>query len=171
MSGITIRPEQAADIRAVFAVHRAAFGQPDEAELVDRLRVSARPQVSLVAVAADGAIVGHIFFSPVTIEGAPDDWLAMGLAPVGVLPARQNAGIGDALCRAGLDACRALGAQAAVVLGHPPYYPRFGFAPAGRFGLHSEYDAGDAFMALELTPGALADLRGLVRYAPAFANL
>jgi putative acetyltransferase len=128
--------------------------------------------VSLVAL-CDGALVGHIFFSPVTIAAAPVELVPMGLAPVGVLPAYQRAGIGGALVRAGLAACRALGARAVVVLGHPSYYPRFGFVPARRFGLHCEYvpPDDDAFMARELQPGALAGVTGVVRYAPAFANL
>lgn len=172
MRDLTIRAESENDVPRVAAVHRAAFGQPDEANFVDRLRATARPQVSLVALRG-GALVGHIFFSPVAIEAAPADLCPMGLAPVGVLPAHQNAGVGDALVRAGLEACRALGAQAVVVLGHPAYYPRFGFLPARRFGLHCEYVApdDDAFMALEILQGALAGVTGLVRYAPAFANL
>lgn len=172
MRELTIRAESAHDVAEVTAVHRAAFGQPGEADLVDRLRATARPQVSLVALRG-GALVGHIFFSPVVIEAAPADLCPMGLAPVGVLPAHQHAGVGGALVRAGIEACRALGAQAVVVLGHPPYYPRFGFVPARRFGLHCEYVAPEdgAFMALEIVPGALAGVGGLVRYAPAFANL
>jgi putative acetyltransferase len=168
---LRIRVETAQDTAAVWAVERAAFDRPDEADLVGRLRASARPHVSLVA-AMDQRIVGHIFFSPVTIAGAPPDLLSMGLAPLAVEPERQRTGIGSALVRAGLDACRALGARAVVVLGHAQYYPRFGFAPAVRFGLRSEYEVPDeAFMALELVPGALSGVRGLVRYAPAFAEL
>lgn len=169
MSRAVIRAEEAGDTAAVAAVHRAAFGRPHEAQLVDRLRATADPQVSLVALSG-GAVVGHIFFSPVTIAAAAADLVPMGLAPMAVLPAWQRVGIGGALVRAGLDACRALGAHAVVVLGHPPYYPRFGFAPAVRFGLRSEYPAAaEAFMALELVPGALTGATGLVRYAPAFA--
>jgi putative acetyltransferase len=165
-----IRVETAQDVAAVAAVERAAFGRSEEAELVDRLRTSGSPYVSLVADAGD-AVVGHIFFSPVTIATAPPDLLPMGLAPMAVLPERQRSGIGGALIRAGLDSCRALGARAVVVLGHPAYYPRFGFVPAVRFGLRCEYDAPEeAFMALELMPGALRGVRGLVRFAPAFGE-
>jgi len=168
---VIVRAEAAGDGGAVAAVNRAAFERPDETELVDRLRREAAPQVSLVGE-ADGEIVGHIFFSPVTIEQAPGDALWMGLAPMAVQPQRQRRGIGGTLVRAGLGACRALGAAGVVVLGHPRYYPRFGFAPAARFGLRCEYDVpDDTFMATELVPGALSRVAGLVRYGRAFADL
>ena len=89
-----------------------------------------------------------------------------------VLPAHQRTGVGTALVRAGLDAARAAGATAVVVLGHPTYYPRFGFAPASRVGLRCVYDASDdAFMAIELVAGGFGGRRGLVRYAPEFDAL
>lgn len=166
-----IRAETGADRAAVYDVNRLAFGQPDEAELVDRLRAAGRAIVSLVAV-SDGTVVGHILFSPVTVEdgGAAPHWL--GLAPMAVRPARQRSGIGAALVRAGLGAARAAGATAVVVLGHPQYYPRFGFTPASRAGLRCVYDAPDeAFMAIELVAGGLAGRRGLVRYAPELDGL
>jgi putative acetyltransferase len=168
---IAIRPERPEDVAAVSMVERAAFDRTEEADLVDRLRASVRPHVSLVAeVAAE--IVGHIFFSPVTIAAASSQLKPMGLAPMAVMPARQRAGIGGALIRAGLGACRELGAGAVVVLGHAEYYPRFGFVPAVRFGLRCEYPVPDeAFMALELVPGALRGVTGLVRYAPEFAGV
>ena len=169
---IAIRAEVDADRAAVHAVNLAAFGQPAEADLVDRLRAAGRATVSLVATAG-GEVVGHILFSPVTVEPAPSpppSWL--GLAPMAVRPERQRDGIGSALVRAGLAAAGAGGATAVVVLGHPDYYPRFGFAPASRVGLRCIYDSPDeAFMALELTPGGLAGHRGLVRYAPEFDAL
>jgi putative acetyltransferase len=166
---IAIRAEKPADVAAVYAVERAAFGRAAEAELVDRLRAAAQPHISLVA-ARDADIVGHIFFSPVSIATAPFALQPMGLAPMAVQPDWQRRGIGGALIRAGLDACRALGSGAVVVLGHPEYYPRFGFAPAVRWGLRCEYDApDDAFMVLELVPGALDGVSGLVRYASEFA--
>jgi putative acetyltransferase len=165
-----VRAEVPSDHAQVAQVHRLAFGRPAEAALVDRLRAAGRAVVSLVADEAGAGVVGHILFSPVTLDaadGPPPRWL--GLAPLAVLPERQRAGIGAALVRAGLAAAGRLGATAVVVLGHPVYYPRFGFAPASRFGLRCVYDAPDeAFMALELVPGACAGRRGLVRYAPEF---
>jgi putative acetyltransferase len=165
-----IRPEQARDQAGVRAVTVAAFGTPAEADLVEALRARARPLVSLVAEEA-GAIVGHILFSPVTLPGHPTLAL-MGLAPMAVAPARQRAGIGSALVRVGLEACRQLPADAVVVLGHPEYYPRFGFASGVRSGLACEYDVpAEAFMVLELRPGALRGATGTVQYHAAFASL
>lgn len=163
-----IRPEAAGDRPAIASLTTLAFGRPAEARLVDALRAAGRATVSLVAEADDREVIGHILFSPVRLEPAPEAmpcWL--GLAPMAVLPARQRAGIGSALVRAGLDAARAAGATAVVVLGHPAYYPRFGFAPASRVGLRCVYDAPDeAFMAVALVAGGFGGHRGLVRYAP-----
>jgi putative acetyltransferase len=165
-----IRREQAADIGAIRVVNRAAFETAAEADLVDALREQAEPTVSLVADDA-GSIVGHIFFSPVTLLGHAELRI-MGLAPMAVLPAVERHGIGSALVRAGLEQCARLGAGAVIVLGHPRYYPRFGFMPASRFGISSEYDVPDeVFMAFELEPGALRERSGTIRYHAAFANV
>ena len=168
--GVSIRPEIPEDRDAVFRVNAAAFGADAEARLVNRLRVEADPFISLVAE-MDGKIVGHICFSPVTLAGHPEAEI-MGLAPMAVLPEHQRQGIGTLLVRAGLDHCRVAGASAVIVLGHPGYYPRFGFVPASRFGITSEYDAPDeAFMALELVPDSLTGSAGTARYHSAFGNL
>ncbi len=168
---IVVRPEAAADIDAIDAVVRAAFGQPDEAELVAALRRAGDATVSLVAT-QDDAIIGHVLYSPIRLAAAPPRVRILGLAPMAVRPDRQRAGVGTRLGQAGLAACASSGATALVVLGHADYYPRFGFIPASQFGLRSVYDApNEAFMALELTPGALAGVSGVVEYAPAFAAL
>jgi putative acetyltransferase len=167
---VLIRPEEERDRAAVRAVNVAAFGSSTEADLVDALRARARPLVSLVAEDG-GAVVGHILFSPVTLPGRPDLDL-MGLAPMAVAPARQRQGIGSALVRAGLERCRQSRVGTVVVLGHPAYYPRFGFVPASRFGIGCEADAPDeAFMAIELSPGCLRGASGKVRYHAAFAGI
>lgn len=167
----TIRSEQPADTSRVEALLEAAFETPAEAALVEVLRRTTSPLVSLVAENRDGLVVGHILFSPVEIEGRPG--LAMGLAPLAVQPGLQGRGVGSALVKAGLERCRALGVVAVVVLGHPVYYPRFGFTAASKWGLRSEYDVPDeVFMAIELVPGALAgEVPAKVRYAPPFSEV
>lgn len=164
---LRIRPEQPEDRAAVRRVNEAAFGQPDEADLVDAIREAAAPLVSLVAV-SDSDVIGHILFSPVTLT-PPSDLSAMGLAPMAVLPKHQHRGVGTALVEAGLSACTALDVDAVFVLGHPTYYPRFGFVPASLHGFRCTYPAPDeAFMVRALYPERLADLSGTVHYHPAF---
>jgi putative acetyltransferase len=167
---MAIRPEQAADVDTIATVNRAAFETSAEANLVDALRAQAEAIVSLVAEES-GAIAGHILFSPVTLSGHTDVKI-MGLAPMAVLPAMQRRGIGSALVRAGLERCKDLGYGAVVVLGHPDYYPRFGFVPASRFGIGCEYDVpDDVFLAIELEPGSLIEKSGTIRYHAAFATV
>ena len=166
----TVRPEHPDDRASVREVNERAFGRASEADLLEVLRRSADPYVSLVAE-EDDRVVGHIFFSPVDIE-SDRLGLVMGLAPMAVIPERQREGIGSSLVRAGLTAVGRLGAEAVVVLGHPEYYPRFGFTPAATFGLRSEYNVPDeVFMALEIRPGALEDVSGIVKYDPAFSQV
>jgi len=165
---IQIRPERPEDAAAIEDVNRRAFGRPEEAALVAKLRATGKIALSLVAEAEDEAI-GHILFSPMTIEGDGKSWPAVGLGPMAVIPSRQRQGVGGRLIRAGLDACRELGHSRALVLGHPEYYPRFGFRPASRFGVACEYDVPDpAFMALALLPGAFDGVSGAAKYAPEF---
>jgi putative acetyltransferase len=163
-----IRPERAADADAVRAVTMAAFGRPDEARIVDRLREHARVYIGLVAT--DGAaVVGHILFTSVTLRCDGTRHTVMALAPMSVLPARQRRGVGSALVRAGLAACRDAGHEVVIVVGHPAYYPRFGFVRARPLGLTSEPPFPDeAFMAAELTRGALRGRRGVVVYGEEF---
>jgi putative acetyltransferase len=168
---IVIRPEKTEDIAAIRNVNEQAFGRPAEADLVDALRRNGKATLSLVAE-DDGQVVGHILFSPVTIESGDARLVGVGLAPMAVLPESQNRGIGSLLVRHGLEACRQSGHQFAIVLGHPEYYPRFGFVPASRFGVKCEYDVRDeAFMALELTEGALRGSAGVAKYQPEFNEL
>ncbi|MFI4915472.1 MAG: GNAT family N-acetyltransferase [Phycisphaerales bacterium JB060] len=163
---VTIRAERAEDVDAIDRVLRAAFPTADEAELVRQLRTDGDLRVSLVAE-LDGAVVGCVAISPVTIDGESCE--GVGLAPVAVLPSHQGRGIGATLVAAALAAC--WGAAFCVVLGEPAYYRRFGFRRAAKFGLSSIYNAGDAFMALALPHGALPEGGGVVRYARAFDAL
>ena len=167
---LLIRSEGKADRAAVRAINTEAFEGPAEAGLVDALREQANPAVSLVAE-HDGGIVGHIMFSPVMLVGEPELNI-MGLAPMAVVPTYQRLGIGSALVRAGLEKCARLGFGAVVVLGHPTYYPRFGFIPSTRWNIRCEYEAPpEAFMAIELEAGYLDGKAGTIRYHPAFADV
>jgi putative acetyltransferase len=167
---ISIRNETGPDVAAVASVNRAAFGRPEEAALVDAIR-GAPGAVSLVAV--DGnTVVGHILFTPVTIEQMDAGMRAAGLAPMAVAPERQRQGIGSRLVVSGLDACRAAGYDLVVVLGHPEFYPKFGFVTAASAGLRCEYDVpSEAFMVAELRRGSLARAGGLVQYLPEFSEV
>jgi len=165
---MTIRLEKPEDIPAIRIVNERAFGRPAEADLVDALRRNGKASISLVAV-DDGSIVGHIYFSPVTIQSKGTELMGAGLAPLAVIPERQNQRIGSMLVEQGLRLCREDGHPYVVVLGHPNYYPRFGFVPAGRFGIKSEYDVADeVFMVMELREGALRGCAGVVKYQPEF---
>lgn len=161
-----VRPEAEADRDAVYRVNREAFGQDDEPRLVDQLRDGGYVRLSLVAEVA-GRVVGHVLFSDMSILTDAGPVAALALAPVAVLPGFQNQGVGSALLRRGLDLCRERGHRIVIVLGHPHFYPRFGFRPDLAAKLDSPFPR-DSFMALELEPGALAGVRGRVRYAPPF---
>ncbi|HLG17930.1 MAG TPA: N-acetyltransferase [Blastocatellia bacterium] len=163
-----VRHENAGDAAGIRRVNEMAFDTVVEAKLVDKLRERGMVTFSLVAIDVE-QIVGHILFSPVTIESGGRQFPALGLGPMAVLPEFQNRGIGSRLVITGLDECRQAGHESVVVVGHPEYYPRFGFIPASRFGLRCEYDVPDeVFMALELHEGALSERAGLVRYQPEF---
>ncbi|MDI1482725.1 N-acetyltransferase [Polyangium sp. y55x31] len=168
MSSLLVRPEVPTDIAAVRHVNECAFGRPGEASLVDALRRAEAVTLSLVAE-QDGCVVGHVLFSPVVIDREDGREVAQGLAPMAVLPAWHRKGIGSTLVREGLERLREAGHGAVVVLGHPAYYPRFGFEPAARFGLRWEVPGHDeAFMALSLREGFLGTRPGVVRYRPEF---
>src|SRR5262245_11742413 len=165
-----VRSEAEADRAAVRAVNEAAFGADLEADIVEVLRGRDRQLISLVADVG-GEVVGHILFSPVSLTGHPH-LKVMGLGPMAVLPHRQRKGIGSALVSEGLASCKRLGYHAVVVIGHAEYYPRFGFVPATRYALRSEYDVPEeVFMVIELEAGALRGAWGLIRYDGAFGTL
>jgi putative acetyltransferase len=164
-----IRPETEADRSAIRAVNEAAFKTSIEADIIEALRARPTEVLSLVAD-SDDAAVGHILFSQVTLADHPKLKL-FGLGPMAVVPRFQRSGVGSALVREGLAQCRQRGVDAVVVLGHPEYYPRFGFVPASRHAIRSEYDVPEnVFMIVELKPRALDGVSGLVRYDEAFGS-
>lgn len=165
---LLIRPETAADIPAIRQVNQLAFGSEGEANLVDALRDGGYARVSLVAETL-GQVVGHVLFSRLPIATATGTVEALALAPLAVLPEWQNQAIGSRLTRRGLEECRRQGHTIVVVLGHPHYYPRFGFSSELALPLESPY-AGESFMALELVAGALAGVAGQVEYPPPFGG-
>ena len=162
---VTIRAATPADHSAIRAVVRAAFAESrsDEAAIIEGVRAEGADLVERVAEDG-GEIIGHILFSRMSCN--PDAFM-VGLGPLAVRPDRQGEGIGMALSRDGLDACRALGAQGAVVLGHPTYYPRFGFSAEAARTLGSPFSGRPAFMALAFVPGALETSRDIA-YPAAF---
>jgi putative acetyltransferase len=163
---VSIRPESPADLDVIRAVNRIAFDSDEEPMLVDGLRDGGHVLVSFVAE-VDQEVVGHILFTALPIETVDGTIHAAALAPLAVQPEYQNQGIGSALVMAGLGRCRELALDAVVVLGHPNYYPRFGFSAELAENLRAPFE-GEAFMALDLRPGILDGCDGMVRYAPPF---
>ena len=165
-----IRDEEEGDEAAIRRVLDAAFGTPIESGLVDALRAGCRDRVSLVAVDEDEAVVGHVLFTPVVIEGEHGAIEGYGLAPMAVHPSVQRSGIGSALVRAGLERLDRSGCPFVVLVGHPEYYPRFGFVPAFAHGVRCQWDGvpDDAFMIRPGDPSGESHLAGLARYRPEF---
>ena len=168
---VAIFQERPEDANAIRFVLEEAFGQSIEADLVDALRRRGALTLSLVAV-RENEVVGHIIFSPVTVESAGSSFNAIGLGPMAVLPPYQGKGIGSQLVRIGFEQCRQAGHEIVVVLGHPDFYARFGFVPTRYRGIHCEFDVpDDVFMVMELRQGALAGRGGLVKYQPEFKSV
>ena len=166
---ITVRAESPGDARYVRTINEEAFGQPMEADLVERLRTTCRERLSLVADDA-GAVVGHILFTPVLIKSGERSVAGMGLAPMAVLPGRHREGIGSTLVRRGIEILRERGCPFIVVVGHPEYYPRFGFERASGHGLESQWQGipDEAFMVLVLDSRAMTGVRGMAKYRDEF---
>jgi putative acetyltransferase len=164
-----IRVERPEDVVGIHRVNELAFARLEEADVVDRLRQARIPFLSLVAEDG-GAIVGHVLFTPAIVEREGLRVAGMGLAPLAVVPGRQRQGIGTLLVERGLGLLREDGCPFVIVLGHPEYYPRFGFERASRHGLTCQWkDVPDeAFMVLVFDPNALRDVSGVARYRDEF---
>ena len=165
---VLIRLERASDRDAICGVSQAAFGGDAEARLVDKLREGGFVCISLVAE-IDGQVVGYIVFSRISINTAFGKMDAIALAPMAVLPDYQRQRIGSKLLSVGLVAGRAEGHGIAMVLGHPKFYRRFGFSSNLALSVKSPFGGGEAWMALELIPGALEDIEGRIEYSSPFS--
>jgi putative acetyltransferase len=167
---VEIRRERPEDIPAIRNVNDRAFGQPNEGAVVDQLRETCEGFLSFVAV-VEGQVVGHILFTPAILEvDGGGEILGKGLAPVAVLPELQRQGIGIELSNAGLAAIRQTPCPFVIVLGHPEYYPRFGFERASQHGIRTQYEGvpDEAFMILVLDEAALHGKSGVARYRSEF---
>jgi len=165
-----IRETTPSDLADILQVERAAFGQDEEANLVKALLsdVSAKPTYSLLAFENDQP-VGHILFTAGGLQTTEKNLSISLLAPLAVIPDFQKQGIGGMLIQSGLKHLRKMGVELVFVLGHPTYYPRYGFTPAGVQGLEAPFliseENENAWMVQELKPGVLANVSGKVRCA------
>lgn len=192
---ICLRVEKPEDTPAIRGINRAAFERDSEARLVDTLRAANAVTLSAVAVLdatrlgpedagqtaqstmsgdniVGGEVVGHVLFTPAVVAAESGDMALLALGPVAVLPSRQHQGIGTMMISGCLEYLRARGHRGVVVVGAPAFYRRFGFIPAGRWGLQSEMQIPEEnFMALALASGVLGGISGIVRYRPEFAEI
>jgi putative acetyltransferase len=162
---VTVRPETIEDQQSIWNINQAAFEGDVEANLFDALRDEGFVEVSLVAE-LEGEMVGHILFSRVVIDTESGAIDALSLAPMAVVPNHQRRGIGSKLVESGLAACREQGHKIVVVLGHPEFYPRFGFSAKLAQQIESPFGGGEAWMALELWPDSLKGVEGRVKFSP-----
>ena len=166
MKAICIRNETPDDIPAIHALNKCAFGQEQEADIVDALRRNGAARLSLVAT-IDDVVVGHILYSPITIDDGPE---GAALGPMAVLPEYQGRGVGSQLVREGNARLKKQGCPYVIVLGHAGYYPRFGFRPASTFGVTCEWDVpDDVFMLLVLDEAKMQGVSGRARYRDEFS--
>ena len=166
---MTIRPEKDIDAKAVRKLNEAAFEGTVEAQIVEDLRGNEPECVSMVAV-EDNSIVGHVFFSPVILKGEWGKLEGMGLAPMAVLPEKQRQGIGTELAKRGLEELNKRDCPFVIVLGHPHFYPRFGFERASIYGIRSQWEGvpDEAFMILWLDRSKSGEVPGTAFYREEF---
>jgi len=164
---IEIRPEEPGDIAAIRDVNRRAFGQDHEGNIIDALRANGAAFLSLVAI-LDRRVVGHIMYSPLVVG----EVVGVALGPMAVLPEHQRQGIGTRLVEAGNDQLAWDGCPCIAVVGHPTFYPRFGFRPASTIGISCEWDLpDDVFMVLVLNAAKMSGVAGAARYRPEFSTM
>ncbi|WP_078548597.1 GNAT family N-acetyltransferase [Litchfieldia alkalitelluris] len=169
-----IRSENEKDYAGIREVNIVAFNKENEAKLIEAIRGSNLfiPELSLVAVSEKQEILGHILFSEIILATEGGEIPTIGLAPMAVKPEYQNMGIGSALVKRGLDLCKTLGYSHVFVLGHPNFYPKFGFAASSLYGIESPFPVPEeVFMAIEIDKDSLSGLQGKIKYPPAFSSV
>jgi predicted N-acetyltransferase YhbS len=167
---LKIREETEYDYPKIREVNDLAFGQENEGRLIEKLRQTENfiPELSLVAE-INNEVVGHILFYPVLIRSDSSKFQSLSLGPMAVTPEHQRQGIGSQLVKEGLEAAKTFGHRSVIVVGHPEYYPRFGFKPASQWKIKVPFDVPDeAFLALELVSGELKGKSGTVEYPEEF---
>lgn len=175
---ISLRQEQLKDYPKTEALIEQAFRNEEMSDqqehlLVQRIRRSDAfiPELSIVAVNQQNEMIGQILFSKITIENKDQVTESLALAPVSIHPDYQKQGIGSMLMNRGLKNAKESGYTSVIVLGHPDYYPRFGFKPASLWGIEAPFDVPEeAFMALELEKDAFKNVSGVVQYSEAFSE-
>jgi putative acetyltransferase len=167
IANTVIRDERPDDADAIRRLVSMALASPQESILIDVLRARGQVVMSLVAD-LDRQVVGHAFFTPLTIETSPPGCRAAALAPLCVLPSFQNKGIGSRLVTEGIERCRTARVDVLAVLGDPKFYGRFGFTKAMNYGIGNEYGAKDHFMVIAFDASVLAGCSGLARYRSEF---
>lgn len=175
---LIIRKEIPSDYDRVFELTTKAFetmpfSEGNEDKLVVRLRNASAfiPELSLVAELG-GQLVGHILFTPLVVDNGQEQFQSLVLGPVSVLPEFQKQGIGSQLILAGHQKAKELGFQSVILIGHPEYYPRFGYKPASTWGIKTQIPlpSDDVFMAVELVEGGLSGVSGMVIFPPEFGE-
>ena len=167
-----IRFEKPEDIAFIHSVNEQAFGRVSEAKLIDTLRLACTDRLSLVAD-DNGSIIGHLMFTPVVVTDGKQKTEGMGLAPMAVLPSRQRQGIGTQLVDSGLQILKEKGCPFVIVLGHPEYYPRFGFQAASGCNIRTQWDGvpDEAFMILFMDHEAMKNVSGVATFRDEFNDV
>jgi len=162
---VIVRKEKPSDYKSIRKINDLAFGQAQEGRVIDKIREIDQSAISLVAEYND-EVVGHIFFSSAQIDGHPEITKGMGLAPMAVLPKFQRLGIGGKLINEGIHIIKNNSTPFIIVLGHPEYYPKFGFEPASKYGLTCQWNdiSDDAFMVMILDQERMESVSGIARY-------
>jgi putative acetyltransferase len=166
---ISIRAEKSEDADAIRLIHKKAFGGIQEADIIKKLRLNCHELLSMVTLHGD-KLVGHILFSPATIEGYHGVLEGMGVAPMAVPPDCQRKEIGSKLVRSGMDILEKHSCPFIIVLGHPHYYPRFGFETASKYGIRCQWEGvpEEVFMILWLDKSKMKGVSGIAKYREEF---